>query len=50
MEDNPTLQDTWRLLGAVNERIADLDACFGALNASIEARAHRLTELENPRG
>ena len=79
MEENPTLQDIWRLLGAMNKRIADrldtvesrivqlrdtvatlraqMQAGFGALKESIEARdfrldehARRLSELENPLG
>jgi hypothetical protein len=79
VEENPTLQDIWRLLGAMNKRIAErldtvesrivqlhdavatlrgqMQAGFGALKESIEARdfrldehARRLRELENPRG
>jgi hypothetical protein len=84
VNDNPTLQDIWRLLGVMNRRFdslerqmirlddrvsqlestfevnlkaieAKMQAGFGALKASIEARdfrldehARRLAELEKP--
>lgn len=77
-DENPSLQDIWRLLGTMNRRFDSLErqvvsiksdvteevaklrgemqAGFGALKASIEARdfrlddhGRRLTELETSR-